>query len=144
MKASRLQIDYVDKKSSQEFHLPISIFKNPQNEKEYLFIENYLNKLIDVVRGDESHPLAEVMQIIGDSLEQYDDEKFPPIGKDISDIEFVKYLMETHDLKQIDLADIFGGQANVSRFLNGERNLSKSHILGLKNKYKISADFFLK
>jgi HTH-type transcriptional regulator/antitoxin HigA len=144
MKASRLQIDYIDKKSSQELHLPVSIFKNPQNEKEYAFIESYLDKLIDIVRGDENHPLAEVMQIIGDNLEQYDNEKFPPIGKNISDSEFVKYLMKTHGLKQIDLADIFGGQANVSRFLNGERALSKSHILGLKNKFKISADFFLK
>jgi HTH-type transcriptional regulator/antitoxin HigA len=144
MKASRLQIDYVDKKLSQEFHLPISIFKQPRNEKEYSFIESYLDKLIDVVRGDETHPLAEVMQIIGDNLEQYDNGKFPSIGIDVSDIEFVKYLMKTHGLKQVDLADIFGGQANVSRFLNGERALSKSHILGLKNKFRISADFFLK
>lgn len=50
----------------------------------------------------------------------------------------------THYLKQSDLAEIFGGQANVSKFLSGERALSKSQILGLKNKFKISGDFFLK
>jgi len=35
MSASALKIDYLDKKSSQEFHLPISVFKKPGNEKEY-------------------------------------------------------------------------------------------------------------
>jgi HTH-type transcriptional regulator / antitoxin HigA len=144
MKASALKIDYVDKKSSREFHLPISVFKKPQSAKEYSSLEHILDELIDIVRDDETHPLAEVMQIIGDNLEQYDDEHFPPIGAEISDIELVKFLMNSQGLKQVDLADIFGGQANVSRFLNGERELSKAHILGLKNRFKISADFFLK
>jgi hypothetical protein len=51
MKSPRLQIDYVDKKLSQELHLPISIFKQPRNEKEYSFIESYLDKLIAEVVG---------------------------------------------------------------------------------------------
>jgi len=144
MKAKSLQIDYIDKKSSREFHFPISIFKKPRNAKEYAALEEILDELIDTVRDNEKHPLTEVMQIIGDNLEQYDNEHFPALGNDITNIELVTFLMRTHELKQADLADIFGGQANVSKFLNGERELSKSQILGLKNKFKISADFFLK
>ncbi len=56
----------------------------------------------------------------------------------------VKYLMKSHNLHQSDLADIFGGQANVSKYLNGERSLSKSQIAGLKKRFGISADFFVK
>jgi hypothetical protein len=52
----------------------------------------------------------------------------PLIGKDISDIEMVMYLMKKNNLYQKDLAPIFGGQANVSKFLNGERELGKKHI----------------
>lgn len=52
--------------------------------------------------------------------------------------------MKTHDLQQKDLADIFGGQANVSKFLNGERSLSKKQISGLKQKFGVSADFFVR
>ncbi|MES2217159.1 MAG: transcriptional regulator [Pseudomonadota bacterium] len=144
MKASALKIDYIDKKSSREFHLPISVFKKPTNDKEYSFLENILDELIDLIRDDEKHPLAEVMQIIGENLEQYDNEHFPEIGAEVSDIKLVTFLMKSHGLKQVDLADIFGGQANVSRFLNGERELSKSQIIGLKNRFKISAVFFLK
>lgn len=144
MKARALQINYIDQKSKREFHLLISLFKRPCDLEEYSKLEKILDELIDEVRGNEKHPLALVMQIIGENLEQYDNEHFPAIGEHITDIEFVTFLMQSHHLRQIDLADIFGGQANVSKFLNGERPLSKAQILGLKKKFKISADFFLK
>ena len=139
-----LAIDYVDPKTDHKFHLPISVFKKPRNEKEYSKLEKILDKLIDEVRGNEKHPLAIVMQIIGDNLEQYDNEHYPSIGHNISEIDMVKYLMKSHNLHQSDLADIFGGQANVSKYLNGERPLSKNQIAGLKKRFGISADFFVK
>ena len=107
-------------------------------------LEKILDVLIDEVRDDSKHPLVIVMQIIGENLEQYDDEHYPAIGHNISEIDMVKYLMKSHNLHQADLADIFGGQANVSKYLNGERSLSKNQIVGLKKKFGISADFFVK
>ncbi|HSW70153.1 MAG TPA: hypothetical protein VLI69_08410 [Gammaproteobacteria bacterium] len=83
-----LKIDYVDQKSSREFHLPISAFKRPRNAKEYAMLEKILDELIDTVKGNATHPLAEVMQIIGENLEQYDNEHCPPIGTHITDISF--------------------------------------------------------
>jgi HTH-type transcriptional regulator / antitoxin HigA len=139
-----LAIDYIDPKTDHRFHLPVSIFKKPTNQKEYARLEKILDQLIDEVRNNERHPLAIVMQIIGDNLEQYDNEHYPDIGQNVSEIDFVKYLMDSHDLNQNDLADIFGGQANVSKFLSGERSLSKSQIAGLKKRFGISADFFVK
>ena len=91
MRATVLIVDYVDKKS--EFHLPISVFRKPKNLKEYTQFEEILDKITGVVRGKEKHPLAEVMQIIGENLEQYDDKNFPPIGSHVSDIELVIFLM---------------------------------------------------
>lgn len=139
-----LAIDYVDHKTKHKFHLPVTVFKKPANENDYKYLEEILDQLIDEVRDDESHPLALVMQIIGENLEQYDNENFPIIGENVTDIDMVKYLMKSHNLNQKDLAYIFGGQANVSKFLNGERALGKHHISELKKKFKISADFFLK
>ena len=139
-----LAIDYVDPKTAHRFHLPVSVFKKPSNAKEYAKLEKVLDKLIDEVRDNEKHPLAIVMQIIGENLEQYDNEHHPAIGHHVSEIEIVKYLMKSHHLHQSDLADIFGGQANVSKFLNGERPLSKNQIAGLKKRFGISADFFVK
>lgn len=144
MSIPALKIDYVDQKTHHKFHLPVSIFKKPSNAKEYIKLEKILDGLIDEVRGNGKHPLALVMQIIGENLEQYDNEHSPQIGTNITDVDMVKFLMDSHNLHQIDLADIFGGQANVSKFLNGERPLSKNQIAGLKKRFKISADFFVK
>ena len=52
--------------------------------------------------------------------------------------------MEVNNLNQKDLSSIFGNQGNVSKFLNGERSLSKLQIVGLKKRFLISADFFLR
>jgi HTH-type transcriptional regulator/antitoxin HigA len=144
MSMRALAIDYVDQRTEHKFHLPISVFKKPSNAKEYSKLEKILDQLIDEVRDNEKHPLAMVMQIIGENLEQYDNEHHPAIGQHINEVDMVKYLMKTYHLHQIDLADIFGGQANVSKFLNGERPLSKIQIVGLKKRFGISADFFVK
>jgi HTH-type transcriptional regulator/antitoxin HigA len=144
MSMRALAIDYIDKKTEHAFHLPVAVFKKPTNEKEYAKLEKLLDQLIDEVRGNEKHPLASVMEIIGDNLEDYDNLHHATIGHDLSDIDMVKYLMTSRHLHQVDLASIFGGQANVSKFLNGERALSKNQILGLKKQFGISADFFVK
>lgn len=143
MNMKALKIDYVDQKTAHKFHFPISIFKKPCNDQEYAKLEQVLDTLIDEVRGQGKHPLAMVMQIIGENLEQYDNANFPEIGTKVSELDFVKFLMASHNLHQSDLADIFGGQANVSKYLNGERSLSKKQIMGLKKRFKISADFFI-
>ena len=143
MTMTALSIDYVDERTNHQFHLPLSVFKKPRNSEDYSFLEKILDRLSDEVRDDETHPLALAMQIIGDNLEQYDDEHHPDIGANITDVEMVRYLMETNHLHQKDLADIFGSQANVSKFLNGERRLGKNVILGLKQRFGISADFFI-
>lgn len=143
MNSKPLTLNYQNPKTKHKFVLPIELFKKPKNNKEYAQAEKILDKLIDEVRGDETHVLAPVMQIIGDNLEEYDNKHYPKIGHDINDIDMVRYLMEIHDLHQKNLAHIFGSQPNVSKFLNGERRLSKKQIMGLKKQFGISADFFL-
>jgi HTH-type transcriptional regulator/antitoxin HigA len=144
MNMPALAIDYIDKKTKDKFFLPITLFKKPSNTKEYNKLEKILDKLIDTIRDDEKHPLAIVMQIIGENLEQYDSEHYPQIGHDINEIDMIKYLMKSHQIHQKDLAPIFGSQANVSKYLSGERALSKNQIIGLKKKFGISADFFMR
>jgi HTH-type transcriptional regulator / antitoxin HigA len=141
MNMKALAIDYLDEQ--HKFHLPLAVFKKPTNMKEYAKLEKILDSLIDVVRDDDTHPLAIAMQIIGENLEHFDTEYHPGIGANISDVSMVEHLMQTYHLHQKDLADIFGSQANVSKFLNGERKLGKNAINGLKKRFGISADFFL-
>lgn len=77
---STLSVHYFDKKTNHAIDLPISVFKKPSNPSEYQELEHVLDSLIDEVRDEASHPLALVMKIIGDNLEQYDDETHPPLA----------------------------------------------------------------
>lgn len=140
-----LTIDYVGgPHPKNKFHLPITVFKKPESEEEYEVLQTLLHRLMDEVGQNEGHPLQLVMQIIGENLESYDDAHSLPIGDGVSHVEMVKHLMAAHGLTQNDLADIFSGQGNVSKFLNGERALSKANIVGLKKMFGVSADFFLR
>lgn len=78
------------------------------------------------------------------NYENYDDKYHASIGSDITEIELIRYIMEENDLCQSDMTDIFGNQGNVSKFLNGERSLSKSQIAKIIARFNISADFFFK
>ncbi len=143
MSAAALAIDYVNKKTNHKFHIPIKVLKVPETDKEYARLQKILNKLIDEVRDNEHHPLVDLMEIIGNHLEIYDDQHYPAIGSNISNIEMVRYLMESKRLVQKDLAPIFGSQGNVSLFLKGERSLNRNHIAKLKETFGLSADLFI-
>jgi len=143
-KSKELVVHYTNSQGNFSLIISVNLFKKITNAKEYVHAEKMLDRLMDVVREDENHPLAMAMQIIGDNLEEYDDKHFPLIGENVSEIEMVKYLMESNKLHQKDLATIFGSQSNVSKFLNGKRKLSKSQIIALKEQFGISADFFVR
>jgi len=146
MKISKQSVyfDYVSEVTQHKFRLPICVFKKPENENEYQVLQKYLDTIIDEVRDNANHPLAIAAHIIGDNLEEYDDAHHPPIGSNVTDIDLVRYLMTQNNLTQKEMADIFGSQGNVSKFLNGERKLSKLQIEKLVARFKISADVFIK
>lgn len=51
--------------------------------------------------------------------------------------------MEANDLRQKDLASIFGSESVVSEVLHGKRGLNKSHIEKLSKRFGVSpAAFF--
>ena len=54
----------------------------PHTDEEYDRIVSLLDSLIDEVGGDESHPLASLMEVLGVLIEKYEDEHVPePTGE---------------------------------------------------------------
>jgi HTH-type transcriptional regulator/antitoxin HigA len=51
----------------------------PHNESDYEYLVQLLDSLIDEVGENESHPLANLMEIIGVLIENYENEKVPEI-----------------------------------------------------------------
>jgi HTH-type transcriptional regulator/antitoxin HigA len=48
-------------------------------EQDYQQAVDLLDSLIDVVGGNESHPLASLMELVGVLIEQYEDAHIPEI-----------------------------------------------------------------
>jgi HTH-type transcriptional regulator/antitoxin HigA len=51
-----------------------SAVRVPHTEREYRQLVKLLNRLIDEVGEDESHPLASLMEVLGVLIEKYEDE----------------------------------------------------------------------
>ena len=62
---------------------------------------------------------------------------------DASPLEVLRALMEANDLRQKDLAPIFGSESIVSEVLHKKRGLNKGHIEKLSKRFRVSpASFF--
>lgn len=53
----------------------------PHTEEEYEELVIVLDRLIDEVGEDESHPLASLMEVIGVLIENYEDRCVPDLNK---------------------------------------------------------------
>jgi HTH-type transcriptional regulator / antitoxin HigA len=99
-----------------------------------------LNGLLDAGAGDEDHPLAPLVDLLGAFVEAYDGEhhRLPPGAPG----EVIRLLMDQHGLKQADLPEI-GSQGVVSEILGGRRSLNVNQIRRLAERFQVSpATFF--
>ena len=51
----------------------------PHSEQEYRRLVGLLDRLIDEVGEDESHPLASLMEIVGVLIQNYEDQHVPEL-----------------------------------------------------------------
>ena len=59
-----------------------------------------------------------------------------------SPVRALSFLMEQHNLKQRDLAEIFGARSTVSEVLSGKRELTKQQIRRLSERFHVSPEIF--
>lgn len=76
-------------------------------------------------------------------MEHYEN-SHSPIGKgDLTRVELLKYLMESHAMSESDLGRLLGERSLGNAILSGRRGLSKAHIRTLADHFKVSTDLFL-
>jgi HTH-type transcriptional regulator/antitoxin HigA len=99
-----------------------------------------LEALLDAGGANERHPLAGLVEALGEVIESYEARahRMPSTGPR----EALAYLMQEHALKQADLADI-AGQGTISAILTGKRGISKRIAGKLAGRFKVSAAVFL-
>lgn len=111
-----------------------------RNAKEYAQLVEALDAAIDAGGADEKHPLARLVDYLGDLVAEYEaGDKMP---KAATGAEALRYLMQRDGLRQVDLPEL-GSQGVVSELLSGRREFNARQAKELAARFGISAALFL-
>lgn len=111
-----------------------------RNADEYDHTVALMNNLLDIVGEDENHPLAGLLDLVGELVEDYDAEHYAIEASDPKEV--LRYLIESRGLKQSDLTDIVP-QSNLSAILAGKRKISATLAGKLAKFFNISPAVFV-
>ena len=105
--------------------------------------EHYLELLaqLDARSDDLTAAEKELADLLTVLIEDFEEQHYAL--KAASPIEVLRELMRVHDLKQRDLADLFGTPSIVSEILKGKRKFTTDHIRKLSQRFHVSPELFL-
>ena len=106
---------------------------------EYNRIEEIFNGLFKENRSPEEDKL---FNLLANLLEDYERRTLPPL-EESSPRETLKFLMAENNLRQSDLADIFGTQSVVSEVLKGKREITKNQAKALAQRFSLRLEAFI-
>jgi HTH-type transcriptional regulator/antitoxin HigA len=106
---------------------------------EYNRIEEIFNGLFKENRLPEEDKL---FNLLANLLEDYERRTLPPL-EESSPRETLKFLMAENNLRQSDLADIFGTQSVVSEVLKGKREITKNQAKALAQRFSLRLEAFI-
>ena len=112
-----------------------------RNDADYERVVAFMNSLLDVVGDDEAHELADLLDLVGQLVEDYENTRH--IIPDASPHEVLRFLLDQQGLKQSDLASEIGGQSVVSDILSGKRAINARQAKALAARFGVSAVAFL-
>ncbi len=114
--------------------LPHVIHTEEENERYTGALETLLDKRD---RTAEESRMVELLTLL---IEDFEEKHYflpPAKPRDV-----VRHLMESNRLRQADLIDVFGAESTVSEVLSGKRDLAKSHIEKLSQRFNVSPELF--
>ena len=111
------------------------------NRRDYDHCATLMNRLLDIVGDDERHPLASLLHMVGDLIEDY--EALEVEIPEAPPHEVLRHLMKANGLTQSDLGGELGGQSVVSAILGGKRAINARQARELGKRFGISPAAFL-
>lgn len=109
-------------------------FKVIKTEREYKAAVERIYELMisekDQIKPDSSK--GGELELLSILVERYEEEQFPIKAPD--PIDAIRFRMDQMNLKQKDIAPLFGGETRASEVLNGKRQLTLKMIIML-NRY---------
>ncbi|WP_291014108.1 helix-turn-helix domain-containing protein [Hydrogenophaga sp.] len=108
---------------------------------EYERAVGFMNQLLDVVGDDEEHELADMLELLGQLIEDYESQHHAL--PDAEPGRVLRFLMDQYGLKQTDLVAELGAQSVVSEVLNGRRQINVRQAKALAERFGVSAAVFI-
>jgi HTH-type transcriptional regulator/antitoxin HigA len=103
--------------------------------------DDYVSALLELERQKKltltERNFAELLTLL---IEAYEEKHYPI--RSAAPLEVLQELMTANDLRQKDLAPLFGSESIVSEVLSGKRWLNKRHIEKLSRRFKVSPELF--
>jgi len=112
-----------------------------ESERHYRAMVEFMNELLDEVGDRETHPLIGLLDIVTNFVHDY--EKSNVAIPNAKPAAVLRFLMDRHELKQADLADLFGTQSNVSEALSGKRDINARQAKALAKRFGVSPAVFI-
>lgn len=111
------------------------------NQRHYKSMIRFMDSLLDEVGDDERHPLYGLLDVVTALVHDY--EARSVTMHQAAPSEVLRLLMEQRDLRQTDLAELFGAQSNVSEVLSGKRSINARQARALAERFGVSAAVFI-
>jgi len=116
--------------------MPVIIETEAENERMLKVIEKIMDK------GENLSPEEEkLLKLLTKLVEDFEERYYHP--QDASPLEVLQHLMESRDVKQTHLWEVFGSKGIASEVLNGKRGISKTHARALADYFHVPADLFI-
>ena len=112
-----------------------------QSEADYDQVIVFMNSLLDLVGDDEEHELADLLDLVGQLVEDY--ESVHHSIRDAAPHEVLRFFLNQHNLKQSDLAAEIGGQSVVSAILSAKRDINARQAKALATRFGVSPAVFI-
>lgn len=105
-----------------------------KTEKDY---QTTLERIYELINSetdqiDPGSSKGDELELLSILVERYEDEQFPKRAPD--PIDAIRFRMEQMDLKQKDIAPLFGGETRASEVLNRKRQLTLK-MIAMLNRY---------
>lgn len=111
-----------------------------RTEEDYDAAIDSLNRLLDAGAAVETHPLADLLNALGNLIGDYEAVHFPQ--EKVSPTDMLRMLMEQHRLSQSEVPEV-GPQSVVSDVLNCKRELNLRQIKALSERFHLPPAVFL-
>ena len=119
-----------------------------KTDDDYQFALELLEQLMTKAEDREGEPLLYLMDIVSDSIEDYENslesiQRFDQEGNSIDPgISTLRVLIDQYGLTYSDPKDEIGSKSLVSQILSGSKSLTKTHIAKLSKRFNISPQLF--